>query len=436
MQGQGSALDEPARRSMEGAFGADFSSVRIHAGAESAELTQELGAEAFTAGNDIFFRDSAPDGSTKQGQSLLAHELTHTIQQGASASRTIRRKKADDVATLVSAKLNCAVRDDPTIKGHSMSFDLTLSIPGKAGVQKVKSIDAEVAHNVYGVTMEWWEEIVLDYDFEEKDPTAVQAKKAAGAGKSNKPWSDIYLSNPQSQTFYRWKNTVKAAQEGSLSGAHTTGVDDNPSMNLKADSYKRRTLRFRINATDALGASHKFDAIQVLVGDNGVLTSSVYEDSAGNNIVAGTGERELMRYSATIPLSVRQGDATNFTTQLQGKKKGVRKFVNTELTQVEQQAKTMGMAYFDKNRGNFYKELQQSNRLNGAPLIPVADQYMEFDASDGGLLVAQVSGKTVKRMFHTKNKIRKIPVNCNGNSVEMTVREFEQLPPEMFNIRR
>ncbi|MGB9128950.1 MAG: DUF4157 domain-containing protein, partial [Thiobacillus sp.] len=131
MQGQGRALDEPARRSMESAFGADFSSVRIHAGAESRELNHELGAEAFTSGKDIFFRDAVPDGSTKQGQSLLAHELTHTIQQGASASRTVRRKKADDVATLVSAKLNCAVRDDPTIKGHSMSFDLTLSIPGK-----------------------------------------------------------------------------------------------------------------------------------------------------------------------------------------------------------------------------------------------------------------------------------------------------------------
>ena len=85
-------------------------------------------------------------------------------------------------------------------------------------------------------------------------------------------------------------------------------------------------------------------------------------------------------------------------------------------------------------RGTIYKELQQSNRLNGAPLIPRADQYLEFDASDGGLLVAQVSGKTVKRMYHTKNQTRRIPVNCNGTNVEMTVREFEQLPPEMFTI--
>jgi hypothetical protein len=378
-----------------------------------------------------------PDASTRSGQNLLAHELTHTIQQGGSAARKIRRKASASAATLTGATLSCTPRNDPTIKGHSMAFDLTMTVPGKAGVQKVTAVDAEIAQSVYGVTMEWWEEIVVDYDFVEADPTAVQAQKVAGVGKSIKPWSDIYLSNPQSQTFFRWKNSVQAAQAGTLSGTHVTGVNDNPAVNLSADSYKRRVLRFRINATDAHGTSHKHDAIQVLVADNGVLTSSVYEDSAGNKLIAGTGEREQMRYSSTVPLQVRlSGDATNFASQIKGKKRGVRPFVNSELTQVEQLAGAMDKNFYAMNRGTIYKDLQQSNRLNGAPLIPTSDRYLEFTAADGGLLVAHVAGKVVKRMFHTKNVTRQITVNVNGNDTPMTVREFEQLPPEMFDISR
>ncbi|MGK0274826.1 MAG: hypothetical protein ACI9N0_001207 [Ilumatobacter sp.] len=81
----GAPLPEPARSKMEGAFGADFSGIRVHAGPRSTELNNRIQAKAFTTGNDIFFRDGVPDATTGSGQELLAHELTHTIQQGAAA---------------------------------------------------------------------------------------------------------------------------------------------------------------------------------------------------------------------------------------------------------------------------------------------------------------------------------------------------------------
>lgn len=77
----GRALDQPARRQMESAFAADFSGVRVHSGETSSALNQELQAEAFTVGRDIFFRSSVPDSTTEKGQELLAHELTHVVQQ-------------------------------------------------------------------------------------------------------------------------------------------------------------------------------------------------------------------------------------------------------------------------------------------------------------------------------------------------------------------
>lgn len=77
----GTPLDSIARSSMEGAFGSDFSRVRIHTGSNSAALNRSISAKAFTIGSDIFFGAGKPDTSTKDGQQLLAHELTHTVQQ-------------------------------------------------------------------------------------------------------------------------------------------------------------------------------------------------------------------------------------------------------------------------------------------------------------------------------------------------------------------
>lgn len=92
-RGRGRPMDAGARRSMESAFGADFGQVRLHSGPTSAALNDTLSASAFTIGSDIFFQSSIPDARTSSGQELLAHELTHVVQQGAApVARTIRRR--------------------------------------------------------------------------------------------------------------------------------------------------------------------------------------------------------------------------------------------------------------------------------------------------------------------------------------------------------
>ena len=83
-RGGGSPLPDQTREEMESGFGADFSGVNVHTDSESAQMNDELGAQAFTSGNDIFFNEGQFSPETQEGQTLLAHELTHTIQQGAS----------------------------------------------------------------------------------------------------------------------------------------------------------------------------------------------------------------------------------------------------------------------------------------------------------------------------------------------------------------
>jgi hypothetical protein len=80
----GVPLPPALRTSIEQAMGADLSGVRVHAGPQSAELNRSMGALAFTHGSNVFFRDGMPDASTGPGLQLLAHELAHTVQQGAA----------------------------------------------------------------------------------------------------------------------------------------------------------------------------------------------------------------------------------------------------------------------------------------------------------------------------------------------------------------
>ena len=70
---------------MENAFGYDFSRVRIHRNDEAKVLSHQLGALAFTHGSDVYFGNNMYDPAGSSGKRLLAHELTHVVQQGHSA---------------------------------------------------------------------------------------------------------------------------------------------------------------------------------------------------------------------------------------------------------------------------------------------------------------------------------------------------------------
>jgi len=86
-RGGGQVLDRGLRAELEGAFGYDFGGVRIHTGTPADELSGRLSAEAFTNDRDIYFRAGRYQPGTETGRFLLAHELTHVIQQGAVVPR-------------------------------------------------------------------------------------------------------------------------------------------------------------------------------------------------------------------------------------------------------------------------------------------------------------------------------------------------------------
>ncbi len=86
--GGGQPLSSDVRGYMEPRFNADFSNVRVHNDAESGNLSNQLSARAFTYQNHVFFSHDQYQPGTSEGKQLLAHELTHTIQQGHSVQRS------------------------------------------------------------------------------------------------------------------------------------------------------------------------------------------------------------------------------------------------------------------------------------------------------------------------------------------------------------
>ncbi len=85
--GGGSTLDGATRGFMESRFGQDFGHVRVHTGGASADSARSINSLAYTVGSDIVFGDGQYAPQTSEGRRLLAHELTHTVQQGGGIGR-------------------------------------------------------------------------------------------------------------------------------------------------------------------------------------------------------------------------------------------------------------------------------------------------------------------------------------------------------------
>ena len=97
----GAPMDQETLSGMEQSFGADFNDVRVHTDSQAVQMSQGIGAHAFTHGSDIYFNENQYNPHDSSGKHLLAHELTHTIQQGSSPAihnSTIQKEGEEETA--------------------------------------------------------------------------------------------------------------------------------------------------------------------------------------------------------------------------------------------------------------------------------------------------------------------------------------------------
>lgn len=90
---------------MERRFGVDFSGARIHADSNAVQMSRELSAQAFTHGRDIYFGAGRYSPGTSSDKRLLAHELTHVVQQNNNDKVIIQKSKSKFFSVLRALKV-------------------------------------------------------------------------------------------------------------------------------------------------------------------------------------------------------------------------------------------------------------------------------------------------------------------------------------------
>lgn len=144
-KGGGSPLPGDTRQFMESRFNADFSGVRIHTGSYAESMSSQIHAQAFTHGNDVYFNAGKYSPSTSQGSTLLAHELTHTIQQGASQHNA---SSAANSTTGTSAE-PAEVSAKPISVSRKEIIHRSAAVPSQLtnAVEKAKTVEGKIDAN-------------------------------------------------------------------------------------------------------------------------------------------------------------------------------------------------------------------------------------------------------------------------------------------------
>jgi hypothetical protein len=142
--GPGAPLDPDLRGTMEGRFGEDFGDVRIHRDAAADRANRALDARAFTRGSDVYLRaDSSADD-----RKLMAHELSHVVQQSPGDAETVQRQPAEGDAPEIAAQLaeevdtaeqSARLADTPESRNYFVRLGLLLE-----GIHQPLKTDADL----------------------------------------------------------------------------------------------------------------------------------------------------------------------------------------------------------------------------------------------------------------------------------------------------
>ena len=119
--GQGRPLDDPVRADMEARIGTGFGGVRIHDDGDAAQLNRAVSANAFTRGQDIYFGAGQYAPESDRGRFLLAHELTHVVQQGGGRgpvpvqrANIPRGQPLPDLNNTIGERIGATLNQDPS----------------------------------------------------------------------------------------------------------------------------------------------------------------------------------------------------------------------------------------------------------------------------------------------------------------------------------
>ncbi|MEO0538309.1 MAG: DUF4157 domain-containing protein [Cyanobacteria bacterium P01_A01_bin.123] len=209
-KGGGQKLDQGLQHRMGKAMGTDFSRVRIHTDATSDQINQTIQAKAFTTGSDVFFRQGQYNPGTKSGQQLIAHELTHVVQQGQAIQRTLAPEEEAQIKNIkVSDDEELQKKPDSTSSSQASNLSGVIQRDGRSKL----SPDAEDkgGGNITVVTRKskgWFKNADLTEEQVKKIQKSVKAAReiAANALTKVKALRTAYDPKQMKWTDFIWAN--------------------------------------------------------------------------------------------------------------------------------------------------------------------------------------------------------------------------------------
>lgn len=282
----GAPREVPYRAEMERAFGESFGNVAAHTGVEAQDAATDLGARAYTVGESIAFRDPSPD------RELVAHELTHVVQQrggrdqGAmlkaeiSAPTDAAEQEADRVASTVAAGGNVAGtigRDDPAPisrkadekpkekpKGGK-TFEWAYERLGFAYQATLRNKDMSKATEIIGEVVDWLQDVASGKDLQDKFGghvgTIDQATALVGFAITNvrTTWRILKMGHKPSRGQWQLTlNGMKAAKPWLVTLTDEVAFKDNEILtgleDATQDAYTVHAVIAALPAALAIGA--------------------------------------------------------------------------------------------------------------------------------------------------------------------------------------
>ncbi|NEO86920.1 MAG: DUF4157 domain-containing protein [Spirulina sp. SIO3F2] len=287
-QGKGQPLADNIRQPMENAFGTSFDGVRIHTDSNADALNQSIQAKAFTTGQDIFFRQGVYAPESQSGQELLAHELTHVVQQNSptvqcQANKIVQRQITD---------------------GNGIIFSKADAVKILTYYFKLQNIE---------VTQDWLEKEINAYAEDEKHTllaisTDLMNKISGDQGEDSNQntvnLKDLILAQNNTLINHDDEDILDLYNEGSISVMNNATDIDNSSMNndaifdfseiphvsdmiaTTAVEYSPTAPRLATVLKSALrgrGASHLERQVQVYNEDEDI--SDLYDDEDSASVI-------------------------------------------------------------------------------------------------------------------------------------------------------
>ena len=249
---RGQSLEPNLQAKMGQAMGADFSGVKVHTDSQSDQLNKSIQAKAFTTGQDVFFRQGQYNPTSRSGQELIAHELTHVMQQNgtqAPSGQSIVHKAPDQIQRLISKDDFVSLAGGPSTKAKidSSTYTKILQCLRQCESENVEERKKTIYENLKKLCTKWLgghtdkrrteKQGVVDY-FPKDKSDETKAKHIAGLLKEVLVVLGEESSQIKSETPSQIINQIREEKEATLNEIKT----EEEKASEGSDSYKLTLL--------------------------------------------------------------------------------------------------------------------------------------------------------------------------------------------------